>query len=90
MRSLNRVRFKADEVLAYEGKKGDAMFVIAEGIVKVMSETRKGVAVTLARLGEGEVIGEMALIDNGNRSRPRWSPKPTDGSINWRAKTSTS
>ncbi len=68
MRSLNRIRFKADEILAYEGKKGDSMFVIAEGVVKVMSETHKGVAVTLARLGEGEVVGEMALIDNGERS----------------------
>ncbi len=68
MRLFNRIRFDTGEVLAYEGKKGDAMFLIGEGVIKVMRETEKGVAVTLARLGEGEVIGEMALIDNGERS----------------------
>jgi CRP/FNR family transcriptional regulator, cyclic AMP receptor protein len=50
--------FPAGEVLIREGEPNDRVFFIREGRVEV---TKKGIP--LATLGEGDVFGEMELID---------------------------
>ncbi len=45
-----------------EGTKGDSIFVIASGEVRVFRILPSGRKVTLARLGEGEFFGEMAFF----------------------------
>jgi CRP/FNR family cyclic AMP-dependent transcriptional regulator len=56
-------RFKAGEVIFKEGDRGEEFFVIRSGKVGVRLGNR-----TLEELGEGEIFGEMALIDAGPRS----------------------
>jgi serine/threonine protein phosphatase PrpC len=54
--------YKDDEVIIREGEKGDELFIVLEGTVRVTRGEQ-----VLTRLGAGEHFGEMALI----RSVPR-------------------
>ena len=45
----------------------DAMFVIAQGRVGLKAKTKAGAEVSLGELGAGEQIGELALIQPGQR-----------------------
>jgi len=60
--STTRV-FKKGELLIVEGSDGDSMLMIGKGSLEV---TRG--EVTLASLGNGAVVGEMALLDPAPRS----------------------
>lgn len=60
-------RLRAGEWIFREGDQGDCAFVIESGVVEV-SRNQGGVAETLAHLGAGEILGEMALIDGRARS----------------------
>ncbi|MFQ5398549.1 MAG: cyclic nucleotide-binding domain-containing protein [Anaerolineae bacterium] len=57
----------AGELIIRQNTTGSEMYIIADGSVEVFIE---GVAAarSLVLLGEGQVIGEMALIDQGYRS----------------------
>lgn len=58
---------KPGELIVQEGSPGTSMFIIVEGEVKVV---RKGLAsqpLMLAKMGEGEFFGEMALLYEGTR-----------------------
>ena len=59
-------------VLMKEGAPGREMFIIASGKARV---TRKGR--TIASLGPGDVVGEMALLDGG----PRTATVTADGPV---------
>ena len=59
--------FAKDSMIIREGERGDTMFVILSGRVKVFSSNRDGKEVILDTHGPGETIGEMAL-DEGLRS----------------------
>ncbi len=61
------ITFAKDHVIIREGERGDTMFVILSGRVKVFSSNREGREVILDTHGPGETIGEMAL-DEGLRS----------------------
>ncbi len=55
------------ELLIQQNTMGDEMYIIAEGGVEVFIEGLTDQR-TLVLLGEGQVVGEMALIDSGYRS----------------------
>jgi CRP-like cAMP-binding protein len=55
--------YKAGETIVREGDEGDEMFIVLTGKVRVHA----GEA-TIAMLGPGQHIGEMALIDKAPRS----------------------
>lgn len=55
--------FKAGEVVFREGDAGECMFLVLEGEVEI----RKGDRV-LETVGEDDVFGELALIDQAPRS----------------------
>ena len=61
------IAFAKDTMIIREGERGDTMFVILAGRVKVFSSNREGKEVILDMHGPGETIGEMAL-DEGLRS----------------------
>jgi hypothetical protein len=55
------------EVIIRQGDQGDCMYVIQEGRADVIAE-KDGVEVKLRELGEGEIVGEMAIFDRVTRS----------------------
>jgi CRP/FNR family cyclic AMP-dependent transcriptional regulator len=59
--------FRKGTLIIREGERGETMFVILSGRVKVFSSSREGKEVILDVHGPGETIGEMAL-DEGLRS----------------------
>ncbi len=59
--------FSAGDVLFREGELGEVMFVIQSGIVRV-SKALRGSERTVAMLGRGEFVGEMAILNEKPRS----------------------
>jgi signal transduction histidine kinase len=66
-RKSEKVRFDAGTMIIEEDSLSEDMFVIVDGELTV---TKKGSdrEVTLASLGPGEVVGEIALLDNAPRT----------------------
>lgn len=60
----------AGEVVTKQGDAGDELFVIWDGLVEVVhEETPQDPAPrTVVNLGQGQLFGEMALVDLGPRS----------------------
>jgi CRP/FNR family transcriptional regulator, cyclic AMP receptor protein len=59
--------FPDEEVIAYKGEQGDAMFVIVTGIVRVCNEIN-GQEIELARRTTGEYVGELSIINREPRN----------------------
>lgn len=59
--------FSAGEVLFREGDQGDVMYVIQSGLVRIVKRVG-GEYRSLATLGRGEFIGEMAILNGRPRS----------------------
>lgn len=62
--------YPVDEIITQQGEVGEELFVVYEGFVEVV---RSGVSPeraprTIVHLGEGQIFGEMALVDRGPRS----------------------
>jgi CRP/FNR family cyclic AMP-dependent transcriptional regulator len=62
-RHAELVDFRAGETLMSEGKTGQEFYVIVDGEVGVTSGGE-----TLAKLGPGTYVGELALLDPGPRT----------------------
>src|ERR1035437_4838513 len=67
-RSLRLRRFKRGEVIFHQGDPGDALFIVASGVVKVVVPSEDGEEAILATLRRGDFLGERALIDGAPRS----------------------
>ena len=57
-----------NEVLFHRGDRGDALYIIDEGRLKIVREEQQGGEVILNHCGPGEAIGEMSLFDQEPRS----------------------
>ena len=64
------VELSTDEVLFREGEPGRAMWVLGHGVEVTVSSSQGGLRrpVVVAYAREGDVVGEMALVDEGPRS----------------------
>lgn len=60
--------YKAPTRLFHAGDRGDAMYLIENGCVRITVTDADGHEVTLSELREGDFFGEMALIDGHERS----------------------
>jgi CRP/FNR family cyclic AMP-dependent transcriptional regulator len=65
--SGRRRRFAAREVVFHEGDPADTFLLVDVGRMAVRAATPLGDTVTFAVVGPGEVVGELALIDDGAR-----------------------
>src|SRR5436305_2686808 len=62
------IHYRPNEIVFEENEAGDALYLIAEGSVKISKRGRAGQQETLAYLIQGDFFGEMALVDTGRRS----------------------
>ena len=69
--------YGAGEAILEEGTTGLGLFIIATGRVEVFM-THEGGQIPLAVLGEGDVLGEMALLDDRPRSASAVALEATD------------
>jgi CRP/FNR family cyclic AMP-dependent transcriptional regulator len=60
--------YPRNSVILFEDDPGDALYVVAQGQVKVVLIGEDGREVILSVMGEGDFFGEMALIDDEPRS----------------------
>jgi len=60
--------FPKDEIIIHEGDQGDSFYQVISGLTRVFRVSDEGVDVTLATLGPGEGLGEMALLTGEPRS----------------------
>jgi len=60
-------RLKKGEILFKEGESGTEAYLIKDGYVSIW-KIEEGKRVNLATKAEGEIVGEMALIDDTTRS----------------------
>src|SRR2546429_2643317 len=65
---VDQVQFKAGEVIFNEHDRGDALYVVDEGSVRIWVMDEDVKPVTLAELKPGEFFGELAVLDRGERS----------------------
>jgi len=68
--------YKPGQEIVRQGDTGVGAFIIRSGKVEVVQD-RDGKATKLATLGPGEVIGEMALLDEFPRSATAKAIEPT-------------
>jgi NTE family protein len=62
------VRVRAGEWLFRQGDSADALFIVRSGRLEVIHEGASGTQEILRELGRGSVVGELALLSQGNRS----------------------
>jgi CRP/FNR family transcriptional regulator, cyclic AMP receptor protein len=67
-RLLQSIDCKAGAFLFRAGDKGDAMYLIERGKVRICVRATDGREMTLTELGRGDFFGEMALLDGQRRS----------------------
>jgi CRP/FNR family transcriptional regulator, cyclic AMP receptor protein len=65
---IDQVNYKAGETIFHEHDRGDALYVLEEGAVRIWVTDEDLQAVTLAELKPGAFFGELAVLDRGERS----------------------
>ncbi len=60
---VTKRRLKRGDPVVAQGERSQALFIILAGRVRVLSTDAQGREVILARLGPGDHLGEMSLID---------------------------
>jgi CRP/FNR family transcriptional regulator/CRP/FNR family cyclic AMP-dependent transcriptional regulator len=71
-------RFRRGEVIFHAGDPGDALFIIVTGEVKISVPSESGEEAILTTLHEGDVFGELALLDGAPRSASAAALVPTE------------
>lgn len=64
--TLNKTFTQKDEVIFREGDPGEAAYLVESGLVGIF-KTVEGEEIQLATMKEGELFGEMAIIDGSRR-----------------------
>lgn len=67
-RHMNFMEIMRGEHLFTEGDKGDFMCFVVRGLLDVLKKTTVGDYRVITRLGKGNTIGEMSIIDKSPRS----------------------
>ena len=65
---LGRTRFQAGAMILTATQPGEVAYIVLEGTLKVSVVQATGQELTLALLGPGEMVGELALADRVGRS----------------------
>jgi len=65
---VDQVNYKAGETIFHEHDRGDALYILEEGTVRIWVYDEDVKEVTLAELKPGDFFGELAVLDRGERS----------------------
>ena len=65
---IDQVNYKAGETIFNEHDRGDALYILEEGSVRIWIYDDDVKDVTLAQLKPGDFFGELAVLDRGERS----------------------
>ena len=66
-RVLERKVFQAGDKIFKEGEEGNLAFVIQSGEIQIVKNAGEENEIVLATVGQGGILGEMALLDNSPR-----------------------
>lgn len=70
-------RFAAGDTVFVKGDPGTSMMAVLEGRIRISSISEEGREVMLAVFGPGDVFGEIAMIDGGERTADAVALEPT-------------
>ncbi len=73
-----RQRYGRGQTIFSRGDPGDRAFVIVEGAIDLIIDSADGRELILTRLDQGEHFGEMALVDDLQRSATARTAAPTE------------
>jgi len=65
---IRKRNLSVDEILFHKGDVGDSLYIMLSGWVKIVTQDKDGNEIILNKVGAGEIIGEMALLDHERRS----------------------
>ena len=65
---LGRTKFPAGAMILTADQPGEIAYIVVDGTLKVSTIQSNGRELTLALLGPGEIVGELALTDRAARS----------------------
>ena len=65
---VNLVRVGANETLFMKGDLGERLYIVVSGLIRIGTISIEGREATYAILGAGELLGEIAVLDGGERS----------------------
>jgi CRP/FNR family cyclic AMP-dependent transcriptional regulator len=65
---LGRTKFPAGAMILTASQPGEVAYIVIDGTLKVSTIESNGRELTLALLGPGEIVGELALTDRSGRS----------------------
>src|SRR5256714_14546640 len=65
---IDQVNYPAGETIFNEHDRGDALYILEEGSVRIWVYDEDVKDVTLAELKPGDFFGELAVLDRGERS----------------------
>jgi len=63
-----RRRFAAGELILQSGSAGQSMMAVVMGTVRISAHSPQGKEIILADLPPGEIVGEIAVLDGGQRT----------------------
>lgn len=68
MRTMKEERFNANTTIFQENTRGERLYIILDGRIKISKVTKYGAETVLAYLSKGDFFGEMELLDDQPRS----------------------
>jgi len=78
---LKQQSFETGQVIFKQGERGDAMFIIRSGRVRIYSQDERGKELTLNVYGKGDFFGEFSIIDGEPRSASAEAVDPTEALV---------
>ncbi len=70
-------RHASGHFICYQGDPGDRLYVVVDGLVKVVFTSERGDEMVLNTLGSGAIFGELALLTESPRSASIVAVEPT-------------
>ena len=78
LKKFQRRHHRRNEVIFPQGDPADHMHIILEGRIRISVASDDGREMSLALLQPGDFFGEMALLDNSNRSATATAIVPSE------------